>query len=243
MARFRNTRAVTFDCWNTLLYEPDPQRAHGQRVEALVEVAVSADAEADSERAHTALESVWLRHVELWQRGVGSGPEDIAYWALAELGSREASAVARLTAAFAEASLGTEILPLDGAGDTLEQLARGGVRRALVCDTGFSPGRVVRQLLDRAGLLELLEVQVFSDEEGVPKPHRRMFEAALTPLRVEPAAAVHVGDLLRTDVAGARDAGMATIRIRHRHDDDTQLPEADAVADTHAHLRQILGAR
>ena len=75
----------------------------------------------------------------------------------------------------------------------------------------------------------------------MPKPHRRVFEAALTPLGIEPAAAVHVGDLRRTDVAGAREAGMGTIRIRHRHDDDTSLPEADAVADTHAHLREILG--
>ena len=43
--------------------------------------------------------------------------------------------------------------------------------------------------------------------------------------------------LMRT----ARDAGMATVRIRHRHDDASDLPEADAVADTHAHLLEILG--
>jgi putative hydrolase of the HAD superfamily len=238
---FRHTRAVTFDCWNTLLYEPDPQRAHGWRVDALVEIAARVGAEADPATVRVVLETVWLRHIQLWQRGVSTGPGDIAGWSLRELGSEDAGAVGELTRAFAEASLATEILPLEGARATLERLAACGVRRALVCDTGFSPGPVVRELLDRSGLLDLLEVQIFSDEEGVPKPHRRMFEAALAPLGVEPAAAVHVGDLRRTDVAGAREVGMRTIRIRDRHDDDTDLPEADAVADTHAHLLEILG--
>lgn len=152
----------------------------------------------------------------------------------------DAEAARRLGESFAEASLAAEILPLAGARETLEGLARVGVRLALVCDTGLSPARVVRTLLERAGLLPWLEVQVFSDEQGVPKPHRRMFEAALGPLGVAPAAAIHVGDLRRTDVAGGRNAGMTTIRMRHRHDDLSALPEADAVADSHAHLREML---
>jgi hypothetical protein len=105
----------------------------------------------------------------------------------------------------------------------------------------FSPGRVVRRLLDRAGLLALLEVQAFSDEVGVPKPERRIFERALAGLGSAPGAALHVGDLRRTDVAGARELGMRTVRIRHHHDDCSDHPEADHVADTHAALRDLLG--
>ena len=133
-----------------------------------------------------------------------------------------------------------ETRSLEGARATLERLRERGIRRALVCDTGFSPGRVVRHLLDRNGLLELLEVQIFSDEAGVPKPHPSLFRAALEPLGVEPPSAVHVGDLRRTDVAGGRGVGMGTVRIRDHYDDTTDHPEADAVADSHAHLRRIL---
>lgn len=170
-----------------------------------------------------------------------SGAGEIANWVLAELGVAGARASRELAASFAEASLAAEIRPLDGACETLEALAGRGLRLALVCDTGLSPGPVVRRLLERAGLLERLEVQVFSDEQGVPKPHRRMFEAALGPLGIGAPAALHVGDLRRTDVAGARSAGMATIRLRHRNDDASELPEADAVADHHGHLRALLG--
>jgi FMN phosphatase YigB (HAD superfamily) len=52
---------------------------------------------------------------------------------------------------------------------------------------------------------------------------------------------VHVGDLRRTDVAGARGVGMASVRIRAAHDDDSALPEGDHVAASHAELREILG--
>ena len=88
--------------------------------------------------------------------------------------------------------------------------------------------------------LELLEVQVFSNEEGVPKPNPRVFHAALEALGVASADAVHVGDLRRTDVAGARGVGMGSIRIRQVHDDRSDHPEADAVADSHRHLLEIL---
>ncbi len=182
----------------------------------------------------------WKRHIALWQEGVASGSREMAQWALTALGA-PAPATEQLVDAFAEASLESEILPLEGARDTLERLAEAGVRRALVCDTGFSPGRIVRRLLDRHGLLELLEVQIFSDEAGVPKPHPRVFHSALEPLGAEPHQAVHVGDLRRTDVAGARAAGMGTVRIRDNHDDRSELPEADAVADSHGHLLEILG--
>ena len=111
----------------------------------------------------------------------------------------------------------------------------------LVCDTGFTPGRSVRRLLESAGLLELLEVQVFSDEVGVPKPDPRTFLAALEPLGVAPQKALHVGDLRRTDVAGAREFGMGTVRIAAHHDDKSELPEADAVAESYAEVRKLLG--
>jgi putative hydrolase of the HAD superfamily len=133
------------------------------------------------------------------------------------------------------------VAALDGARELLARLVEQGVHCALVCDTGLTPGRVVRQHLDRLGLLEYLAVQVFSDEVGAPKPDRRTFEAALRPLGVAPENALHVGDLRRTDVAGARGLGMTTVRIRARHDDTSALPEADFVVESHAELFALLG--
>lgn len=236
-------RAVTFDCWQTLLRDRHFERARELRTGALVEAATGRGVALAPGAAAEAIRTAHGRHVELWTRGVGSGSREIAGWALATVGIEDPTLAETLGRRFEEAGLAGDVEALAGAGETLAALAGRGVRIALVCDTGFSGGRVVRQFLARVGLLDALEVQIFSDEVGVPKPHRRMFEAALRPLGVAPEEAVHVGDLRPTDVAGGRGFGMGTVRLRAVHDDVSAHPEADAVADSHAQLLELLRER
>jgi putative hydrolase of the HAD superfamily len=238
-------RAVTFDCWGTLIYECDAAQAYRLRVAAVVRTLERGGIALDVDAARGALDLAWRRHLDAWQAHRASGAAEMAVWILEALriepGVRSALGP-ELGRALAEASLELDIAPLEGSRETLGWLAAAGVRRALVCDTGFTPGRVVRRLLDRTGLLDLLEVLAFSDEVGVPKPEPRIFEAALGPLGTAPAAALHVGDLRRTDVAGARRLGMRSVRIRDHFDDPSEHAEADHVADSHAHLRELLAA-
>ena len=165
-----------------------------------------------------------------------------------------------LVSTLEEEILGHEIRAIDGATQVLERLAARGVRRAHL-DTGFTPGRIVRRLLDHTGLLPLLEVTVFSEEVGVPKPDVRAFDAALTALGVPAAGAVHVGNLRRSDIAGARASNMGAVRFAGHHDDDDigagvaagvidcvaaacspacPRPEADAVIRSYAELCPLL---
>ena len=236
----RRLAAVTFDCWNTLLVDADLDAARAIRVAALIEAAAARGVELDGERAIAAIRAAHARHVELWGSGVGSGSVEMASWALETVGVADLPLAAVLGERFEEAGLAGSVAALAGAADVLDELRRRGVRTAMVCDTGFSGGRIVRQFLSRTGLLELLEVQVFSNEVGVPKPDGRMFAAALDPLAVTAALAVHVGDLKRTDVQGGRSAGMGTVRICASYDDPDALPEADAVAGSHADLLDAL---
>ena len=164
-----NPRTVTFDCWSTLLYEPEPLRTFEPRVRAVAHAAKSAGKPVDDETARLALDAAWRRHSALWNNGQGSTAQDIANWALQELGIPDPGVALGLGAALGEASLGSHVLALDGAVETLARLAGEGVRTALICDTGFTPGRIIRVLLERVGLLEHLEVCIFSDEVGVPK--------------------------------------------------------------------------
>ena len=240
MNSHRRLAAVTFDCWNTLLVDADLDAARALRIAALAEAALARGVEIDGERAIAAIRAAHARHVERWGRGVGSGSVEMATWALESVGVADLPIAAALGQRFEEAGLAGSVAALAGAGEVLEELRRRGVRTALVCDTGFSGGRIVRQFLSRTGLLELLEVQVFSNEVGVPKPDARMFAAALDPLAVASAAAVHVGDLKRTDVQGGRRAGMGTVRICAAYDDPDALPEADTVAGSHADLLDAL---
>ncbi len=241
--------AVTFDCWNTLLIEEDWQLAHALRVEALRNAAVQAGSDCSREQAGRAFDVAWGLHMQAWSEGRATGAREVAVDGLRELGcelgggfgSGDASvALEHLVEHFEEASHSSRVRPLEGARETLLHLRDGGFATALICDTGLTPGRVVRRHLERLGMLDALQVQIFSDEVGVPKPHGRVFRSALAPLGVVAERALHVGDLRRTDVQGARVAGMATVRIRATHDDTTDLAEADWVVQSHAELRELL---
>jgi putative hydrolase of the HAD superfamily len=234
--------AVTFDCWNTLLREEDWHEAHRRRVDGLFHAARELGVRVEIDAASAAFDRAWRRHMDLWVQGVASGAREIATWALHELGAlTHGGTFELLVAHFENASHSSRVVPLDGAVETVARLAAAGVPLALICDTGLTPGRVVREHLARLGLLDGLRAQLFSDEVGVPKPDARIFHAALDALGARAAGAVHVGDLRRTDVAGARGVAMRSVRLRAAYDDLSPLPEADRVAASHAELRALLG--
>jgi putative hydrolase of the HAD superfamily len=69
-------------------------------------------------------------------------------------------------------------------------------------------------VLASVGLLELLDGVACSAVAGARKPSREVFTAALALAGAAPREAVHVGDSLEADVAGARAAGIAAILLR-----------------------------
>ena len=241
-ALHREIRAVTFDCWGTLLsYEPAQGRSHQLRVRALHQALQTAGLNPALEEAAARLADAHKKHISAWESAISTGSPEIARWALEACGVADREIERRLVGEFEEAALQIEVAALDGALETLRALGQRDIRMALICDTGFTPGRVVRQLLDRVELLQWLELQIFSNEAGMTKPHAPVFRAALDGLDADPSHTIHVGDLRRTDIQGARELGMGTIRIRDFNDDDSDLPDADAVADHHPHLLEILG--
>ncbi|MEA2477194.1 MAG: putative hydrolase of the superfamily, partial [Actinomycetota bacterium] len=80
-------------------------------------------------------------------------------------------------------------------------------------------------------------------EVGVPKPGNEIFAKALAGLGVRPPEAIHVGDLKRTDIAGAHDIGMHAARFRGVHDDRSDFAEAEICLDSHDQLLDVIGLR
>jgi putative hydrolase of the HAD superfamily len=119
---------------------------------------------------------------------------------------------AGMATAFEEGVLEHPPVLIPGAAETLEMLSKS-YRLGIISDVGFSPGRVLRQVLDRAGILELFDSLVFSDEAGRSKPHADVFERTARELEAIPFEMVHVGDLERTDIVGAKEAGYYAIRF------------------------------
>ncbi|QXD16583.1 HAD family hydrolase [Rhodocaloribacter litoris] len=131
---------------------------------------------------------------------------------------------------------------VEGAAETLDRLAER-YRLALISDTMFSPGRVLRRLLDRHGLLRYFDAFVFSDETSFSKPDVRAFHQAARQLNVSPGALLHIGDLRRTDVAGARQAGACAVLFTGVHTDEEEGPEPHHILTCWHELPDLLRTR
>ncbi len=193
------------------------------------------------EEARALLDEAWAKHDEAWKQVESFGPGRMAAYCLEAHGISDDAAINTLTQEFEEASLQAGVCAVEGAKETLEALKKADIRLGLICDTGFTPGRIVRDLLEAEGLASYLEIFCFSDEVGVPKPGEEIFAKALAELGVEPYQAAHVGDLKRTDVLGAREFGMHAVRFRGVHDDKTDAHEAEIVIDHHKEILEFLG--
>jgi putative hydrolase of the HAD superfamily len=89
-------------------------------------------------------------------------------------------------------------------------LARGaGLRTAVISNSNGT----IRRILERLGLLPLVDVVLDSQEEGVEKPHPAIFERALARAGVGPHEAAYVGDLYSIDVLGARRCGLRPVLL------------------------------
>ena len=122
--------------------------------------------------------------------------------------------------------------------DVLDALQRAGVPFGIVTN-----GRAEKQhTLDLLGLRQRTSCLIVSDTAGRRKPDPVLFVRAAACLGVPPAQVLFIGDKLRHDIRGARDAGMCTawiqrgpvwlrvLRPARRHTDVVLPSLADLVA-------------
>jgi FMN phosphatase YigB (HAD superfamily) len=240
-AEAMTVEAITFDFWSTLYRST--RSTHLRRVSSIKSALATAGRDDIGEEVVAgAVQQAWVLWDRIWrqeQRTLGA-----AEWlalVLDELDISLPTSVSTATVqALQTAALDLAILPADGLPGVLARLASH-YRLGVISDTGATPGRVLRSLMRRDGLLHYIDYLIFSDEFGRSKPHPSVFLSMLSHLDVDPREAVHVGDLRRTDVAGARGVGMRTVRYTGIRDDpDIAHPEADAVIQTHEELEALL---
>ncbi len=73
--------------------------------------------------------------------------------------------------------------------------------------------RDITEMLERLQLNTLLDVIVTSQEVGVTKPHRQIFDAAVAKSGFNPEEILYIGDQYKIDVLGSKNAGLSGVLL------------------------------
>ncbi len=243
--RWAPLRAVTLDLWGTILDLHDPVAKIERRREMLLTAIRGAghacaleQLRAGFRAARDEVEAIAARE------GRDIGPPGRWERLMARLGfPLESVPFSAVEAAYEDLTL--EFLPelIPGVAEAIEGLALSH-RLGLICNTGYTGGRVLRQVLERHGLVSYFGVLTFSNEFGWLKPDPRIFHHTLEQLGARPAESLHVGDTEELDVAGARAAGLYSARYLPGGDNDGAVSsEADLVFSDWAEFGALIAAR
>lgn len=118
----------------------------------------------------------------------------------------------------------------------LDWLRAAGVLLAAVTNAS---GEHQRAKLADLGLAPVFDYVAIAGELGVAKPDPVMFHSVCARLGCDPGEAAHVGDKLRTDAVGARDAGLGGVWL-DRHQTGAEVPGGVHVISGLDELPQLL---
>ena len=232
-------QAVTFDFWGTLY-----QNASGRNERLrLLEEALAHHSQprpwSDLEAAYDQALSVWER---VWREE--HRPVTTRQWLREMLACLETDlpedTLAGLRRTMEDIYLhGGAPRPVPGVVEVVPRLARR-YRLGLISDTGLTPGRVLREILRRDGLLPHFRTLTFSDETGAAKPLPEQFLRTLSILEAQPEQAAHIGDLPETDLTGARGVGMKAVLFLGVSQRQDGRPLADGVFEEYGELEDLL---
>ncbi|MCP4540956.1 MAG: HAD family hydrolase [Chloroflexi bacterium] len=232
-------QAITFDFWGTLY---QGTFARDERLHLLNKALM----QHNQPRLWTDLEAAYRHAGSIWERIWREEHRSITFehWVHEVLAFLKADlsedAIANLQKPIEEVYLnGDEPRPIHGVEKLLPRLAQR-YRLGLISDTGMTPGRVLRQVLQRDGLLQYFQALTFSDETGTTKPLPEQFLRTLDILNTKPEKAAHIGDLPETDIAGAKGVGMKAILFLGVNDRQDGRSLADAALEEYNQLEKVL---
>ncbi len=217
-------KAITFDFWDTLYRVPRNEGVFKRRVASFQQVLQETGHTVDLDSIREAFWDCWqyANHYQI-ECGLELTPNGHVEFILRQL---------HIDLGMADWKKVYEVYimispdykpPLnEGVRETLPVLAEQ-YKLAVICNTGVSPGKLLRELMQADDILKYFTLTVFSDEVRWAKPNIKIFNYTLEQLQVPAAEAAHVGDNSITDMDGARKAGMTTIWLAPEEDEISAL--------------------
>ncbi len=224
-------RAILFDFWQTLFHDMKERETLVAR-KALVKDFLNGrghDHTLDVDAAFDASRP-WFLGVYHNEQRTPIVSERLS-WIFDHLGvSVSSPELASLSEEFEEMGLMLDPRLAENLVPVLSELSRH-YHLGIVSDTGYTPGRVLRKHMKTHGVFNFFSAFSFSDETGRAKPHALQFDNVLQHLKVEPANAMHCGDLPGHDVLGAKMRGLTAVLYTgcHTIDEDADGHEPDFI--------------
>ncbi len=237
--------AVTFDFWETLIHEAPRTMRDGQ-IQGWMEALEAEGIDRARDDVHEALTENWRVFDERWAANDGQHTAvDAVAVMCRHLGIEPGDALRdELALVFSRVGETVDLELAPGLEECLAALDEAGVSVGIVCDVGMTPSPTLAKPARAASACSTASRVGRSATRPAGSSRRpRRSRPALEALGVtDPTRAAHVGDRRRTDVAGARNLGMVSVRYAGWSDDPPESgPEADHVLLDHRDLPAALG--
>jgi len=208
---------ITFDLWNTLIYfsPEDNLKFKNKRVEGFIEVLKNIGVNFSREEMEKAYDESSERYKPIREREEDISTREQVQIILDCLETHSFKEFDEEVLNKLEEVLATQILTelpalAEGSNEILTYLHQKNYKIGLICNTGRTPGKVLREVLKRKNIFQLFKVLTFSDEVRIRKPNPKIFISTLESLNSFPNSSLHIGDLLESDILGAKRCGMKT---------------------------------
>jgi len=206
---------ITFDLWNTLIYTSpqDNLKYKNERIDGFFSVLNKTGRNVSREEIGKAYDKSFEIYKPIRDRNADISTREQVQIILECLGNPEFQNLAEDVLSELEEVLAKAIfsdLPnlVEGSEEILSYLDKKNYKIGLICNTGRTPGRVLREVLRRRNIIQFFRVLTFSDELKIRKPDPEIFLHTLKSLNASPSTSLHIGDGLESDVIGAKRCGM-----------------------------------
>lgn len=230
-------KAITFDCWDTLIADDESRSVKKKEYFTLLFNENGFPTTSDE------MDVLFSKEAKLFENHI------IEHWKTQNSRAR-VKTIVKLSGVKLPAS---EIVKLADYGDrialeypppvvpgieeVLEVLSKT-YTLGVICNTGWHSAGTVRQLLEDSDLVKYFSHLTFSDEAGVAKPHKQIFEYTLKKLGHKTQEAVHIGDSEYSDIVGAKKAKMRAIlfsgvnkKYKYNNSADITISTYDTLVD------------
>ena len=100
---------------------------------------------------------------------------------------------------------------IEGVFEVLGTMRKDGYRTAMIANANSADAR---NIIATCGLENYFDVIVISEEVGIEKPDKQIFQVALKRLGIEAGNAVMVGNRIDADIVGANRVGVKSVWFR-----------------------------